>query len=799
MADRWFKYKKCDDYRVQAPKSVLDAVEIKSIAENGIFEVGTGGIFSKVYMFSDVNFATASVDEQIGMLESWCRWLNSNNERFKITFNNKNRDIQKFKNDILFHRKMDVFDDLRDDFNEIIEDKIMEGRQGIEQELYITITTKSVGSYEDAKTYFNSLEINMERDFKDIGSQIRPLNAEERLRILHDVYRFGREEEFRFHFDEMIEKYWDFKERIAPTKLDFSVSDTYFVADNKFLAGVYIKNYPAQLSDRFLTKLFSINVKMIGTIDITPISREDVELRLRDLYMGVQKNIRKQGKKKLQEKDFESEISFTTQMDRDDIKTIIDEVRNKEQHIFWTSVILIVISDSLDKLKKDIELIKRTSSSSSVVIDNLYSMQKEALNTVLPIGVKQCEVGVPLETKSLAALFPFNVQELLVKDGNWYGVNKVSKNLCIGNRKSLVNGNGFFFGVTGSGKSGSCKMDAIQTFLKTDDDIIVIDPKGDWGKSVAACNGVELKLSSTAPYHINPLAAHNIKNRSNIADEKAEIVLAILESCKKEPLTAQERSITNRCLKYLYKDELLGIDDTASSEMEKTLTDLYYKFDDVISDENSREADISIAEDLKLYLELFVTGSLNIFSQANNVDIYNRFLCFNLSGLGKALWDLSMLVMIEHIKERIRKNFEENRVTWLYIDEFHELLRYDEVKVYLNKLWKEIRFLGGFCTGITQNVGDVLDDDISVGMLENSEFVMILKQNQASYDKLINIIGISAEQVKYITSESGSGRGLLKCGPTIVPIDMTIPESSELFKLIDTNPHRKFEAAKNGE
>lgn len=797
MADRWAKYKKCDDYRVQAPKSVLDAVEIKSIAENGIFEVGAGGIFSKVYMFSDVNFATASVDEQINMLNDWCKWLNSNNERFKITFNNKNRDMQKFKNEILFHRRMDIYDDLRDSFNDIIEDRILEGRQGIEQELYITITTKSVSSYEDAKNYFRNLEISMDRSFKDIGSEIRPLNAEERLRILHDVYRFGREEEFRFHFDEMIEKYWDFKERIAPTRLDFSISDTYFMADNKFLAGVYIKNYPSQLSDRYLTELFSLNVKMIGSIDVTPISKKDVEARLRDLYMGVQRSIRRQGKKKLQERDFESEISFSTQMDRDDIKTVIDEVRNKEQHIFWTSVVLIVIADSLEQLKRDIELIKMTSSGGGkgVVIDNLYSMQKEALNTVLPIGVKQCDVGVPLQTKSLAALFPFNVQELLVKGGNWFGINKVSKNLCIGNRKALMNGNGFYFGVTGSGKSSAAKMDAMQTFLKNDnDDIIIIDPKGDWGKTVRACGGMEIQLSSTAPHHVNPLAVHNIKERTNIADEKAEIVLAILSACKREPLTAHEKSITNRALKYVYKNALLGVDDNEFTE--KTIADLYKEFDTIINDEESSEVTVRTAEDLKLYLELFVTGSLNIFAQPNNVDIYNRFLCFNLSGLGKALRDLGMLIMIEHIKERIRKNYEENRVTWLYIDELHELLRYEDIKVYLNKLWKEVRFLGGFCTGITQNIGDILEDDITVGMLENSEFVMILKQNQVAYEKLINVIGISAEQVKYITSESGSGRGLLKCGSTIVPVDMLLPEDTDLFAIIETDAQRKFEEAK---
>lgn len=799
MADKWIQYKKCDDFRVMAPQSVIDAVEIKSIAENGIFEVGKGGIFTKVYMFSDINFETASIDEQIMMLEAWCRWLNARNESFKITFNNKNMDMIKFRQNVLFNHRMDVFDDLRDMFNEIIDDKISENREGVEQELYITISCKNFTRYEDAKTYFNTLETSMERNFTDIGSTIRPLNARERLRIIHDVYRFGREEEFRFDFRDMLERAWDFKECIAPSRLDFTVSDKYFMADDKYFAAIYIKNYPSELSDRYLTELFSLNIKMIGTIDVSPISRADVDKRLKELYMGVQRSIKRQGKAKLKEKDFDSEISYPVQMEQDTIKELINDVNKKEQHMFWTNVIIIVMADTLQKLENDVELVKSRSRNSFVIMDNLYNMQKEALNTVLPIGVKQVDVGIPLETKSIVSLFPFRVQELMVPGGNWYGINKVSKNLCIGNRKKLVNGNGFIIGVTGSGKTAAAQMDAMQNFLKAQvgdgDDVIIIDPKGNFGSSVSRCQGLEVMISALANYHFNPLAYHRVGSTYNIADEKAEIVFAILAACKKEPLTAIERSVANRCLKLVYKNSLLGIEDDGIEE--KTLTDLYYEFDNIINDSNANDITIETAENLKLYMELFVTGSLNIFAHKNNVDFNNRMICFNTSQLGKELRELSMLIMLEFIKERVKKNYVENRATWLYIDEIHELFNYDETKVYLSTLWKELRSFGVLQTGITQNVGDLLEDNLTMGMLENSEFIMIFKQKDVAYDKLVSAIGISPEQVKYITSEAGSGRGLLKCGSIVVPFDMQIPKDTELYDIINTNPHEKF-AATNG-
>ena len=246
--DKWMIYKKCDDFRVAAPKSVQDLVEIKAISENGIFEVGRGGIFTKTYKFSDINYATASVDEQIAILESWCRWLNSNSAPFKITFNNKNKNMATLREQILLHKKLDEYDVYRDYFNESIEKCITAGRQGIEQEMYITVRYDVSNSYENAKAYFTTLENSMITAFREIGSTLTPLDATERLRILHDFYRFGNEEYFQFNFKNAVAQGFDFKDAIINTRLDFS-AETYFKTDNKVCSCLYLKQLPGKLTN----------------------------------------------------------------------------------------------------------------------------------------------------------------------------------------------------------------------------------------------------------------------------------------------------------------------------------------------------------------------------------------------------------------------------------------------------------------------------------------------------------------------------------------------------------------------
>lgn len=771
--DKWAIYKKCDDFRVAAPKSVHDLIEIKSIAENGIFEVGRGGIFSKVYKFSDINFDTASVDEQAAILEAWCRWLNSNSAPFKVTFNNKNKNMATLRQEVLFKKCMDEYDVYRDMFNEAIEDRIENGRQGIEMEMYITVRYDLSNSYENAKTYFATLENNMIQSFREIGSELVPLDATERLRILHDFFRFGNEEYFNFDFKNAVAQGFDFKEAIINTRLDFS-AETHFRTDDKFCSAIYLKQLPGQLSDRFLTSLSKLPVKMICTLDGVPIADKDVDDMLKSLYLGVEERIRKQNKTRVKNMDFSSDISLAVQLEKGDIEKMIREKREENQHYFYSMLNIIVIADSLEQLKKDVDLIFITARNSSCIFAYSYLRQREALNTVLPIGVRSVSNGRTLQTKSLATMFPFNVQELYVPGGNWYGNNMVSKNLCMADRKRLVNPHGFYFGVTGAGKTTACMLEMMQIYLNTEDDIIVLDPKNDYVKITDLLKGSYINVSTTSASRYNPLDYFDNGTRGDIADDKAELVLSICETCKREPLTAKERSITNRALKYIYNEAKL-------TERIPSLTDLYYAFDKIAESE---------AHDLKLYLELFVKGSLNIFAQASNVNtIDNRLTVFGLRDMGKELRDLSMLVMLEYIKERIMRNFAMGKATWLFIDEFHEVLHTEYSQSYIKSLWVLVRSLKGICTAMTQNVTDVTLNDTTKAMLDNSEFRVILKQKAGARSVLEQDVGLSPEIIRYAmqesgVQESGRGNGILCAGSVVVPVSMKLKAKTELYRLL---------------
>ena len=787
MSDRWKLYKKCDDFRVQAPQSVQDIIEIKSIAENGIFEIGTGGVYTKCYTFSDINYATASGEEQEAMLNAWCRWLNTNSEKFKITINNRNRDMDRLENEILFSEMGDNADELRDAYNDIIMRNLREGCQGIEREMYITVRYENARSYEDARNYFDNLEAHMTREFMNLGSVLTPLDARARLKVVHDIFRMGREQSFEFDMDETVRVGYDFKDKVAATHMDFTESDCYFKCDDRYMSALYIRDYPDRLGDTFLTDMMYNNIRMVCTVDVAPIMREDAEKRISELYLGVQQVIRRQNKKRLKAKDFASEISYSVQMDQDEIKDLMDDVRNGNQHLFWTNVVLLVIAGSKQKIRQDTEKLLQYMRNKGVSADYLYCQQREAFNTVLPVGTRQLGTGYVMETKSMPVLYPFRTMELMMPGGVYYGKNRESKNLCIGNRKMLMNGNGIFLGTTGSGKTTQAKNEIMQTLLKTGDDVIVVDPKGDFDKLVSACGGVKVELATTAENFINPLVFYGRNNFVNVANEKAEIVHAIMSVCKKEKLRPEEENVIYKALEAVYSGYITG------QTRERTLTDLYQVLGRMSQEEKYNSYEREAALRLQLFLERFVQGPLSIFSHETNTDVRNRLIVFDLSRLGSALWDLGMLVMLEYIQERIQRNYTyENRATWLYIDELHILLAHEEAQKYLLALWKKVRSFGGLCTGITQILGDIEMNNTTKGLLENSEFVSLFKSDVSANQRLVESLGFTPAQIEYITHEVSPGKGLLRFGQTVVPFDMTLPRESVIYKITDTNAHDKF-------
>lgn len=776
--DRWKVYKKCDDYRCVAPKSVLDLIEIKSIAENGIFEIGKGGVFTKCYTFSDINYEKASEREQVTILEDWCRWLNSNSAPFKITFFNKNKNIQSLRNEVMNQHTYDGYDDIRDMFNEDIEERILNSRAGIENKLYLTIRYELSDNYDNANMWFETIEADMENQFANIGSFLRPLDANERLQVLHDFYRLGNEEYFNFDFRNAVENCFDFKCAIANSYMDFS-NPKYFSSDTVFGSVLHLKQWPEKLSDRFLTHLANLNIKMMCSTDIVPLSDKDTDDEFNSIYMDVDKKIRAQTQKRVRNKDFNSEISLNVQMDKTDINGMIISKKKDGQHFFYTMLNIVVLGETLEELEKNVELVMQTAKGDGAILDYNYFRQREALNTVLPIGIRQVNNGRVVWTKGVAALFPFNTQDLYMPGGNCYGNNSVSKNLCIGSRKKLpINPHGFVFGETGSGKTTACSLEIMQNFIKYPyDDIIIIDPKNDYIDVANILNGIYIDISATSQSRFNPLSFYYTGVERNLADEKAQLVLAICETCKREPLTAKERSIVNRALKLTYEQGF------ALNQM-VTLTDLWMTFDCMAEPE---------AYDLKLYLELFVTGSLNIFAENDNYNINNRLTVFGLKNMGAELRDLSMLVMLECIKERVMYNYSIGKATWIYIDEFHETLKTDYGQSYFKSMWMLFRSLGGIITAMTQNVSDILLSDNTRAMVDNSEFVLILKQKVGAKDALMNTLGLSTELVRSLTSEALPGKGLMMFGSLTIPIDMRLKKHTKLYDLFDKNFHSEKE------
>ena len=381
---------------------------------------------------------------------------------------------------------------------------------------------------------------------------------------------------------------------------------------------------------------------------------------------------------------------------------------------------------------------------------------------------------------------PFNVQELNAVGGNYYGINQISKNINVGNRKGLINGNGFIFGVPGSGKSFFAKQEMGNVFLNTQDDVIVIDPMNEYFDIADTFGGAIVNLSAYTKNYVNPLAADlahmNERGIRDVIADKSEFMLSLCDQLLGNALNQKHHSIIDRCIRELYM---------RAWKVKKVpvMTDFYH----ILKSQKEMEA-----QELALSLELFVEGSLNIFNHQTNVDVDNRFTVYGIQDLGSQLAPVAMLVMMEAIQQRIIDNGKRGRATWLYIDECHVLLNSDYSATYLQQLWKKVRKQGGLCTGITQNVVDLLQNYIAMTLLSNSEFVALLKQANVDSTKLAEVIGVSDAQLQYVHN-SPSGTGLLKCGSVVIPFDNQISKDSDLYKLYNTNIHEKIAMGMVGE
>ena len=472
FSDGFKELKKASVPLYKAPKSIQETIEIEKVAVNGIFEVSKNR-YSKCYRFHDINYTTTNEEEQIDIFERYCKFLNSLDCAFKITVNNKNKDMEKLRDYILLAYQGDGYDEFRRIYNDIIEEKIREGRQGIEQERYLTITIERK-NFEEAKAQFATIEATVHKAFSELGTDIIPLDGNERLKVLHNFYHLGEEDTFDFDIKNAAKVGADFRNDLCNGMLKYFPE--HIEDEGKFVRALFIKKYPSSLSDRFLNEITSLPVHSVTSIDVVPIPKDMTTKVLQKKYLGIESDIIKQQRVRNKNNDFSSEISYAKRIEKKEIEQIMDDVRENDQCMFYVAVTILLVAENKDELESMTESVVTIGKRNSVTIDTHYLKQREALNTALPIGVRQVETMRTMLTQSLAVLLPFNVQELNDEGGNYYGINQISKNVNVGNRKKLLNGNGFIFGVPGSGKSFFAKQEMGNVFLNTGDDVIVIDP-----------------------------------------------------------------------------------------------------------------------------------------------------------------------------------------------------------------------------------------------------------------------------------------------------------------------------------
>jgi len=403
--DGFKELKKASEPLYRTPKSIQETIEIMAVAENGIFEVAKNR-YSKSYHFQDINYTTINEDEQIDIFERYCKFLNSLDCNFKITMNNKNKNMLDLRKLVLLEYQQDGYDSFRKIYNEIMEKKIVEGRQGIEQERYLTITINRK-NFEEAKVQFATLEATIQKTFNELGADIVPLVGSERLKILYDFYHLGKEGDFQFDLKEYHSTGSDFKNDLCNGMVKYFPD--YFEEEGKYCRALFIKKYPSSLSDRFLNEITSLPVHSITSIDVVPIPKDLTTKTLQKKYLGIESDIIKQQRVRNRNNDFSSEISYSKRIEKKEVVEIMDDVRENDQCLFYVAVTLILMADSKEELESISETVETIGKRNSCIIDTHYLRQREALNTALPIGVRQVETMRTMLTQSLAVLMPFKL------------------------------------------------------------------------------------------------------------------------------------------------------------------------------------------------------------------------------------------------------------------------------------------------------------------------------------------------------------------------------------------------------
>ena len=745
---------------------------------DGICRV-TDHYYTKTVQYQDINYQLNQNEDKTAIFEGWCDFLNyfDSSIRFQFSFIDMSANKETWSNSINIPRRGNKFDDIGVEYETFLRDQLAKGNNGLIKTKYLTFGVEA-DSLKTAKPRLERIELDILNNFKRLGVAAAPLKGDERLRIMHGIFHMDEQLPFRFSWDLLPLSGLSVKDFIAPSSFEFRTGK-YFGMGKKLGAVSFLQILAPELNDRMLADFLDMESSVIVTMHVQSVDQVKAIKTIKRKITDLQKMTIEEQKKAVRSGYDMDIIPSDLATYGNEAKKLLQELQSRNERMFLLTFLVLNIAGTKQQLDNNIFQASGIAQKYNCALTRLDFQQEEGLMASLPLGYNPVEIQRGLTTSSVAIFVPFTTQELFQtsKEALYCGLNALSNNLIMVDRKLLKNPNGLILGTPGSGKSFSAKREMTNVFFVTDDDIIICDPEAEYGPLVDRLGGQVIKISPTSTDFINPMDLNlNYSDDENPLSLKSDFILSLCELIVggKEGLQPVEKTIIDRCVRLIYRDYL----NEPKPENMPLLEDLY----NALRDQDEKEGQY-----IATALEIYVTGSLNVFNHRTNVNIQSRVVSYDIKELGKQLKKIGMLIVQDQVWNRVTVNRELHKSTRYYIDEMHLLLKEEQTAAYTVEIWKRFRKWGGIPTGITQNIKDLLASREIENVFENSDYIYML--NQASGDRqiLAQKLNISPHQLSYVT-HSGEGEGLLFYGSTILPFVDRFPKDTQLYQIMTTKP-----------
>lgn len=763
----------------KGPQTAQQTIPYQRMWPDGICRV-TDNYYTKTLQFFDINYQLAQNEDKEAIFEAWCDVLNyfSPSIRFQFSFVNTVASEAAFEQSVIIPPQGDGYDDVREEYTEMLLNQVSKGNNGLQRTKYLTFGIEAE-NIKTAKPRLEHIELDILNHFKRLGVKAEPMDGKERLRLMHAMFHMDDPQaEFMFDWKWLAPSGLSTKDFIAPSGLYFKDGRRFYMG-GKLASVSFLQVFAAELDDRILVNLLGLESSQIVTMHVQSLDHvaaiKMVKSKISDLNRSKIDEQKKAVRSGYDIDILPSDLNTYT----NDLTKVLQDLQNHNERMFLLTFLVMHTGNSRKELDNTILQAKGIAQEKLCQLVPLDYQQEEGLVSSLPLGLNQVQIQRSMTTSATAIFMPFITQELFhdSDEALYYGLNALSNNLIMADRKKLKTPNGLILGTPGSGKSFSAKREIANTVLVTKDDVIICDPEGEYYPLVQRFGGQVIRISPTSGDYINPLDLNlNYSDEEEPLRLKSDFVLSLCELVLggREGVGPQEKSIIDRALREIYRPFLAD----PVPEKVPILGDLY---EELLRMSEPEAAYVATA------LELYVTGSLNVFNHRTNVELNNRLVCFDIKQLGQQLKKLGMLIVQDQVWNRVTINRAMKKTTWYYIDEFHLLLREPQTTAYSIEIWKRFRKWGGIPTGITQNVKDLLASREVESIFENSEFVMMLNQAAGDRAELAKRLNISKHQLSHVT-QSGEGEGLLYFGNVIIPFVDRFPKNTELYSIMTTKP-----------